>query len=202
MEEINLLTNKDIEKLLQTLSESCGMLLPDEKERLGEISFHLYQFNNPESSEKYGKESFAFQIRYGMHPIYSKKHIKLQTNQNSIEHLSKIVCENKDAIYDSIIQYCQTQLDTIIAMELEPEFNQKFPYIFSYDLKLCKTRKKNQQMLKVGWPSLCIAISWNDEYNEFQEFMYPLTIDPESRKFNIKTEMILTAFQKYRDELI
>ena len=147
MEEINLLTDKDIDKLLQTLSESCGMLLPDEKERLGEISFHLYKFNNPESSEKYGKESYAFQIRYGMHPIYSKKHIKLQTNQNSVEHLSKIICENKDVIYDSIIQYCQTQLDTIIAMELEPEFNQKFPYIFSYDLKLCKTRKKNQQML-------------------------------------------------------
>lgn len=202
MEEINLLTSEDTANLLTTVEKSCSILLPDEKERLGELSFHLYQFNNHGSSENYGKESFAFQIRYGMHPIYSKKHIKLQTNQYSIENLSKIICENKDVIYGSIIQYCQTQLDTIITMELEPEFNRRFPYIFSYELKLCKTRNKNEQMIKAGWPSLCIAISWNDEYNEFQEFMFPLTIDPDCRKFNVDADKILAAFQKYRDELI
>ena len=202
MEEINLLTTKDTESLLQTVRKSCGILLPDEKERLGELSFHLYQFNSPESSENYGKESLAFQIRYGMHHIYSKKHLKFQINQNSVEYLSRLICENKDTIYGSIIQYCQTQLDTIITIELEPEFNRRFPYIFSYDLKLCKSRNKNKQMVNAGWPSLCIAISWNDEYNDFQEFMYPLSIDPENRKLNLNTRTILTAFQNYRDSLV
>lgn len=202
MEEINLLTEKDIEQLVKTVVKSCNILLPDEKERLGEISFHLYKFDNPDSSERYGKESLAFQIRFGMHPIYTKKHIKFQNKQQYIGYLSGIICDNKDKIYASIIEYCQSQLDTIVAMELEPEFNRKFPYIFSYDLKLCKSRNRNKMMLEAGWPSLCIAISWNDEYDEFQEFMYPLSIDPANKKFNLDPSTILSAFQNYRDAII
>jgi hypothetical protein len=202
MEEINLLKDKDIEQLVQAVGNSCGILLPNEKERLGEISFHLYKFDNPESSERYGKESLAFQIRFGMHPIFSKKHIKNQNNNDYVKYLSGIICENKEKIYASIIEYCQSQLDTIVAMELEPEFNRKFPYIFNYDLKLCKSRNRNKQMLDAGWPSLCIAISWNDEYDEFQEFMYPLTIDPDNKKFNLDPSIILSAFQNYRDAII
>lgn len=202
MEEINRLTQNDSIALLKTVEDNCAIIIPDEKERLGEISFHLYQYNCADNCDNFGKTSWTFQIRYGIHPVFTKKHIKILTGQNQIEILSKIICENKNVIYTAIIEYCQNQMDTMVSMELEPEFNRRFSYIFNYDLKLCKSRKKNKLMLKAGWPSLCIAISWNDEFNEFQEFMYPLMIDPESKKFNLHPGTILTAFQKYHDAII
>jgi len=202
MKEINLLSKDDTKKLLDTIDSSCGILIPDEKERLGALTFHLYQFNNPEKSEQFGKESWAFQIRYGVHPVFSKKHLKIKTDQSQLNLLTRIICDNKEKIHHAIVEYCQSQMDTIIKMELEPEFNNRFPFIFKYDLKLCKSRNRNKRLLEAGWPSLCIAISWNDEYNEFQEFMYPLTIDSHSRKFNLDTGQILTAFQNYRDSVV
>ncbi len=202
MEEVNLLTEKDTEELLMTVEQSCNILIPDEKERLGEISFHLYKYDNAESSDNYGKKSWTFQIRYGVHTVFTKKHIKIPSSQSYIECLTKIICDNKNKIHVSILEYCQNQLDTMVKMELEPEFNRRFSYIFNYDLKLCKSRNKNIKMVKAGWPSLCIAISWNDEFNEFQEFIYPLSLDPNNKKFNIHTDRILTAFRNYRDEIV
>ena len=199
---MNLLTQNDTEELWRTVEKSCNILIPDEKERLGEMSFHLYKYDNTESSDNYGKQSWTFQIRYGIHTVFSKKHIKMPSSQNYIESLTKIICDNKNKIYTSIIEYCQNQMDTMVSMELEPEFNSRFAYIFNYDLKLCKSRKRNKQMLKAGWPSLCIAISWNDDYGEFQEFIFPLTINPDTRKFNLNSDKILSAFQSYRDSVI
>ncbi len=202
MEEVNLLTEKDTEELLMTVEQSCNILIPDEKERLGEISFHLYKYDNAESSDNYGKKSWTFQIRYGVHTVFTKKHIKIPSSQSYIECLTKIICDNKNKIHVSILEYCQNQLDTMVKMELEPEFNRRFSYIFNYDLKLCKSRNKNIKMDKAGWPSLCIAISWNDEFNEFQEFIYPLSLDPNNKKFNIHPDRILTAFRNYQDEIV
>ncbi|MEJ2052662.1 MAG: hypothetical protein P8X42_01965 [Calditrichaceae bacterium] len=202
MKELNLLTITDELNLLETIENSCNILIPDEKERLGELSFHLYQFNSPDQAEKYGEQSLAFQIRYGVHPIFSKKHLSIDSSENHIDILSQIICKNKDKIYTSIIDYCQNQLDSIIKLELEPALNTRLPFIFNYELKLCKSRKRNKQLMKSGWPSLCIAISWTDEYNEFQEFMYPLTIGAESKKFNLDAGRIVTAFQNYRDAVM
>ena len=202
MEEVNLLSEKDTIELLQTVERSCKILIPDEKERLGEISFHLYKYDNSENTDNFGKQSWTFQIRYGVHTVFSKKHIKIPANQNHHGVLVKIICDNKGKIYTSIVEYCQNQMDTMVKMELEPQFHQRFSDIFTYDLKLCKSRNRNKIMLKAGWPSLCIAISWNDDYDEFQEFMYPLTINPDTRKFNLNSNKILSAFQSYRDSII
>ena len=202
MEEVNLLTEKDTKELLKTVEQHCNIFIPDEKERLGEISFHLYKYDNNENIDNFGKQSWTFQMRYGVHPVFTKKHITMPSDPNYHAVLTKIICDNKDKIYASIIEYCQNQMDTMVKMELEPQFHQQFSDIFSYDLKLCKSRNRNKQMLKAGWPSLCIAISWNDEYDEFQEFMYPLNINPNTRKFNLNPEQILSAFQSYRDSVI
>ncbi|MEJ2545135.1 MAG: hypothetical protein P8Y99_13795, partial [Calditrichaceae bacterium] len=202
MEEVNLLTEKDTKELLQTVEKACNILIPDEKERLGEISFHLYKYDNSENIDNFGKQSWTFQIRYGMHTVFNKKHIKISSNKNYHEIITKIICDYKDKIYASIVEYCQNQMDIMVKMELEPQFQQRFSYIFNYDLKLCKSRNRNKQMLNAGWPSLCIAISWNDDYGEFQEFMYPLHINPDTRKFNLDSDHILSAFQSYRDSVI
>ncbi|MBN1407900.1 MAG: hypothetical protein JW956_08930 [Calditrichaceae bacterium] len=202
MEEVNQLTEKDTKELLKTVEKSCGIIIPYEKERLGELSFHLYKYDNTENTENYGTQSWTFQIRYGVHTVFTKKHIKIPANKNYNDILVKFICDNNDKIYASIVEYCQNQMNTMIAMELEPEFNRRFSYIFSYDMKLCKSRNKNKNMLQAGWPNFCIAISWNDDYNEFQEFMYPLTINPDTRKFNLNSDKILTAFQRYCDSII
>lgn len=202
MEEVNLLTEKDTKELLQTVEKFCDILIPDEKERLGEISFHLYKYDNADNTDNYGKQSWTYQIRYGVHTIFSKKHINIPADQNYNDVLAKTICDHKDKIYASIVEYCQNQMDTMVKMELEPQFQQRFSYIFTYDLKLCKSRNRNKQMLNAGWPSLCIAISWNDDYGEFQEFMYPLTINQDTRRFNLDSDKILTAFQSYRDSII
>jgi len=202
MEEINILTAEDIKALLKSVEKECTLLIPDEKERLGELSFHLYEYDKSGASGNTNGKSVVFQIRYGMHKIFSKKHLTVNLKNKYLEDLVKVVCENKNDIKKAIIDYCQSQLETIISLELIPEFNKRFPYLFSYELKLCKARKKNQLMIKYGWPSLCVMISWTDEFGDFQEFMYPLMIDPESRHFQIETSKIISAYQTYRDQLV
>jgi hypothetical protein len=200
MEEVNILSQKDKSLLLEKLEKECTLLIPQDKDRLGELQFHLFKYKGQNGNGK--PQDYFFQIRMGIHQIFSKKHLPFCEKGDCIAKLESIIAANKKQIKNSIIDYCQNQLDTVLTVELEPEFNKRFPYVFNYNIKLCKARRRNTELVQYGWPSLCITIAWTDEFGEFQEFMHPITIDPETRCFKTNISQILNSFLSYRDTLI
>jgi hypothetical protein len=200
MEEVNILSKDDKIRLLDTLEKECALLIPHDKDRLGELQFHLFKYKGQGGNGE--DPEYFFQIRMGIHQIFSSKHVAFCETGDCLSKLESIIAANKKQIKNSIIEYCQNQLDTVLTVELEPEFNKRFPYVFNYNIKLCKARRKNTELIKYGWPSLCITIAWTDEFGEFQEFMYPLTMDPETRCFQTNISRILNSFLTYRDALI
>lgn len=202
MEELNLLNGKTSERLWQALEEATGLLLPKEKERFGEISFHIYHYVQNDTNGKNGDASYVFQIRWGMHKIYSQKRICLNLNADCLAALIEIIKNDKNQIKKELIEYIENQLATIVTLELEPEFNRRFSMLRQFEMQVSRGRKKNLAIQTHGWPLLCVFISWYDELSEFQEFIFPIKIDAEIRQFVIPTQKIITQFQKYRDSLI
>lgn len=202
MDRINVLSKKDQAILLGLLEQECALLLPDEPERLGPITFHLHPHKLSEANSPADDSLHIFQLRYGMLSLFSYKQVKLNSQGEYMNDITHIIKANKSKIKTALIEYCQNQLETIINIELEPYLRKQFPYLFNYRLKLCQARLKNKDMLDIGWPSLCISISWTDDYGEYQEFMYPICLNKITRRFQLEVRQIVTAFQRYIHALI
>ena len=121
MEEVNILSQKDKSLLLEKLEKECALLIPQDKDRLGELQFHLFKYKGQNGNGK--PQDYFFQIRMGIHQIFSKKHLPFCEKGDCIAKLESIIAANKKQIKNSIIDYCQNQLDTVLTVELEPEFN-------------------------------------------------------------------------------
>jgi len=202
MEHVNLITDKDQAHLLGLVEQECALLMPNEPERLGSVSFQLHPHKPSETNFPTDDSLYVFQLRFGMLSLFSHKQLKLNSPGEYMKDITPIIKENKSKIKTALIEYCQNQLETIVTMELEPALRQQFPYLFNYQLKLCQARIKNKYMLDLGWPSLCISISWTDDYGEYQEFMYPLCLNRDTRCFQFDMQQLITALQRFVHALI
>ena len=202
IEESRILSEKDKNKLYNSLEDSCQLMLPKEKERIGEITFHLYHYENIKNDIGSAKKHCLFQIRWGSHKIYSKKHLNMNPEKSCLDILTKAIQADRKQIKNALVEYCKNQLSSIVIIEFELEINKKSPNLTGYELQVCKCRKKNVEMNNSGWPNFCIFISWYDELGDFQEFIFPIKLDPESRLFQIPTQKIVSDFLVYRDTVI
>jgi hypothetical protein len=198
MEELNLINNQQGMELWKALEQNTGLLLPRDKEHFGEVSFHVYVRTRTDF-EKNDNE-YVFHIRWGMHKIFSEKHLCLKNPAECLDDLIKVIKSNKNQIKIKLIEYIEGQLGSIVTLELEPAFNQKFSSLRLYEIKVDRGRNKNN--VSHGWPNICIFISWYDEFGYFQEFIYPIRLYRETRCFRIPIPEIITQFQRYRDSLV
>ncbi len=131
-----------------------------------------------------------------------KRHLELNGENDLIETLSSIIKVECKEIKKSLYGYCEEQLDSVFGLELQPELSRKFPGIGDYQLRLSKGRGNNSSLQKLGWPDYKIFIAWTDDYNEFQEFSYPLNFDHKNHRFHIQTDDFISKFARYRDNLV
>lgn len=202
MKELNILKNTDIRKIRNHLSESCGLTIPDEKEHMGLISFHLFKYEHHLENNESGKDEMRFQIRWGAHKIYSKKHFFITDETNVIEQLKQFISQDCMKIKKELLDYCKTQLGNIVTLEVEPEINKRNPGLIGYQIQVDRGRTNTSVKENAGWPCLCIFISWFDELGDFQEFVYPVKFDGKSRQFLVDAKEIADAFQVYRDTVV
>lgn len=201
MKEINLLQTEDIKRLHAFLEDSCSLLLPFEKERFGELSFHLYRYND-DSEAGSSSLNIAFQIRWGANAIFHKKNLKLGADDSIVEKICQIIHKESESIKKAIFKYCENQLSAIVPMSVEPVLIMRQPNFSGYKLQFCKGRGKKSSLSEYGWPNYCVLIAWYDELGDFQEFISPIGFDAKKRKFLIDAENIVLEFQKYRDTVI
>jgi hypothetical protein len=123
MKESNILTPKGKKDLLSFMETCFNTIIPCNKERFGSISFHLYKY------DKQDHPSWVFQIRWGSHPLFSKKHIKLDPDKEYLSQLHKIIENNKYRIMKASIEFCENQLNNAAMLEIEPELNRRLPLL-------------------------------------------------------------------------
>ena len=200
MKELSLLNEQDQQVLLQTVEQSCAILFPKDSAKFGRLSFHLYGYSRNKIN---GNEiDTYFQIRWGIHSIYKSKHFKFKTESDIVSALQKRIRQAGETIRKEIYRYCEDQLRSIVSLELEPRLQGIFSGSYTYNLGLCHGRKHGKTDNNFGWPNYCIYISWYDDLNDFQEFLYPVKFDPETNTFSIPVQHILERFQRFRDMIV
>ncbi|MBD3223893.1 MAG: hypothetical protein GF313_04140 [Caldithrix sp.] len=200
MREVSILNEQDIQILQKAMESSCQLLLPIQDDKLGAITFHVYSYEN---KDKQNQPDVCFQIRWGTHKIFNKRHLKANTeNSINIENLKSIVSKHCQSIKKQLIDHCQNQLNNWVMIELDPHIQSHNPDLNQYELKVSRARSPKKENDCHGWPCYCVVINWNDELGEFQEFLYHLHINPETRRFELPKADIVKAFQHYRDTVI
>ncbi|HGY54779.1 MAG TPA: hypothetical protein ENK44_03665 [Caldithrix abyssi] len=197
MKELSLLNNQDQKSLRETIEQACGILLPEDSGKFGTLSFHLFAHSGQKSINE--EIDTYFQIRWGMHSIYKSKHFTFKKDADIVSALQKRIHQARETIRKEFHRYCEDQLRSIVSLELEPKMQRRFPGSHTFNLGLCHGRKPGKQVNNFGWPYYCIFISWYDELDEFQEFLYPVKFDAEQRTFIIPVEDVLQKFHQFRD---
>ena len=200
MKELSLLSEQDQQSLLQTVEKSCAILLPRDSAKFGTLSFHLYGYSQDKAKEN--EVDTYFQIRWGIHSIYKSRHFKIKRNSPILPVLQKRIHTVCDAIRENIHRYCEEQLRSIVSLELEPQMQKHFTDMHTYSLGLCHGRQHSNKEGNHGWPNFCLFISWYDELDEFQEFLYPIKFDAGQHTFIIPVEDILKKFHQFRDTVL
>ena len=196
MQELEILTEKDQEYLINALQKSCQMILPRSDQKFGALSFHIYVFD-----ERSTEGDNVFQIRWGIRKLFQDKNIGKTDSQTLLKTLAQMIDKNSETIKKEINEYCMEQLQTYTAMEVEPVLNKSFGGLYDIKLGLCRGRKRTEEVKNSGWANFCMVISWTDEFGEFQEFLYPITLNDDQSCFDIPVEHIIKEFRKYRDSL-
>ncbi len=199
MKEVKVLNAEETKALNEALEAYCQLLLPQEKERMGQVSFHLYHYENPDARNE---GDWLFQIRWGTHKIFDQKHIEFTTESPATKQLQPILKKHCKAIHKALCDYCQIQLNNWALITLDPHIQRHNPDLKQYEIKVNHRRKKNNKTVNCGWPDFCIVLNWYDELGDFQEYFYPIKLNPENRRFELPAEHIALQFQKFRDTII
>jgi len=195
MKEIELLSAKDKNELLRLLEEQCGLLLPKDKALFGAITFHLFRGQR--------QQGLHFLIRWGLQKIFSARGIHDAGAARVLEQLRSLIRSNKTTIKKALTDYCGEQLNNMAQIELQPELTRQCSDARQLSLSVCQARAcRSKETNNHGWPNYCVVISWLDETDEFQEFLFPLAMEEQSRSFTIPGEAIIARFRRYRDTLI
>ncbi|MGD9489705.1 MAG: hypothetical protein AB7W47_16915 [Calditrichaceae bacterium] len=195
MQESNILSEKDKKELFVILEKHCNLVLPDEKIRCGDFSFHLYHYEKNNDAD----DSWVFQVRWGTHRFYAKKHLSFTNNKDYLSILTDVIRKDKSLIKKALLEHCENQLNTIAMLEIEPAINKKLPYLSRYEMSVKKLRNPGKIKNESGWPNFGVCICWYDELGNFQEFVYPIQFDSISRRFRVPPEEIVNKFQVYMD---
>ncbi|HID40241.1 MAG TPA: hypothetical protein EYP36_12110 [Calditrichaeota bacterium] len=200
MKELSILNDKGQQVLLQTIEEVCGIHIPRDTAKFGTLSFHLYGYSH--SPPAVGVIDTCFHIRWGIYTIFKSKHLKINPNAHFLADLQKDIRASCRAIRKEFHRYAEEQLRSIVSIELEPQLQRRFTGLHSYRLGLCQGRQSLKKEENHGWPNYCIYISWYDELDDFQEFLYPLKFDKDRHTFSIPVKQILDTFQRFRDTIV
>ncbi len=194
MKEIELLSEKDKRELLRLLEKQCGLLLPADQIRLGAITFHLFRYQQ--------QDGLYFLIRWGMQKIFSSKGISDAGTKRVLAQLRTLIRGNKTAIKKALTGYYGEQLNNLAQIELQPELTRQCSDAAQLNLSVCQARRcRAKSTNNYGWPNFCVMISWLDETDEFQEFLFTLPLDAQSKSFTIPSEEIIVQFRRYRDTI-
>jgi len=193
MKEANILSDQDKENLLAYLESSFNIKIPSNKERFGFISFHLYRYEKERSTE------WVFQIRWGSHQLFSKKHLSLQ--EDYLSQLCEVIRANKYSIIKSAMEFCENQLNDIVLLELGPELTRKLPLLNNYQLSIRKIRPGRSKETYQCLTDYGLCISWYDNMGDYQEFLHPIPYDVEKGLFDFSAEKIASKFQVYQDQV-
>ncbi|NOX88156.1 MAG: hypothetical protein GXO77_03955 [Calditrichaeota bacterium] len=194
MKELNPFSAEEIKALKKHLESCCGVKIPEDTTRFGEIRFYLY------SGSK--SDEFHIQIFWGPHKIFSKRHFYPKSGESLLNTIQSIILKNSGAIKEELFEYCEERLNDFAYIELEPLIERHKLTFLNIDLKVCKARKKIHPSQSGGWPLWCVVMSWKDEFGEFQEFVRPLKFNSQTQIFEINGESIIKEFLKFRDQLI
>ncbi|MBN2426241.1 MAG: hypothetical protein JXR46_11220 [Calditrichaceae bacterium] len=197
MQELEILSEKDQAYLINALQKSCRMILPVSDQKFGALSFHIYSFD-----ERSTEGENVFQIRWGIRKLFQDKNIGKIDSQTLLKNLAHIIDKNFETIKKELNEYCLEQLQTYIAMEVEPVLSTNFGGLYDIKIGFCRSRKRAEEIKSSGWANFCIYISWTDEFGEFQEFLYPITFTGDQSSFDIPVDHIIKEFRRYRDSLL
>jgi len=195
MKEANILTPEDSQNLLAFMESCFNTTIPCNKQRFGEISFHLYKYEKQEDPE------WVFQIRWGSHPLYSKKHLKLNSEDEYLSQLFSIIKNNKSSIIKASIDFCEDQLNNVALLEIEPELNKRLPLLSNYKIFIRKMRPNKVREASERLQNYGVCISFLDETGEFQEFVHPIPYNTQNGYFNLSAPEIVTKFQRFQDQV-
>lgn len=195
MKEANILTDQEKADLLAFMESCFNLTIPRNKERFGFISFHLYKY------EKHSEPEWVFQIRWGSHQLFSKKHLKMDFKKEHLPQLYDIITKSKFAIIKNTLEFCQNQLNNIVLLEIGPELTKRMPVMNDYKMFVRKLRPLKNREGSECLTNLCLCISWLDETGEFQEFIHPIPYDAETGYFSLSPSEIVSKFQVYQDQV-
>ena len=202
MKELNLFSDEEQKTLRELVESSCHIVLPQDKQKMGTVTFHLYHYQHNSSDTNIKQLETNFQIRWGVYTLFQQKHLILPGQSQYMEAIKQVIIQNCSQIRQALHKYCEEQLSSMVPLALEPEINSRIPYVSGLELKVCQGRQKYENGQNSGWPNYCILIAWYDELGEFQEFIYPIKFEQSERSFPIPVEQIVDKFQIYRDTVI
>ena len=195
MEELHIVSEQQAQQILAGLEKYCGILIPSPYSGLEPISVHIYQ----KKHQSEPGDCRVLQIRWGMHQIFSFKHFAKFNSEEIVNAIHEILKKNCKKIQEKLFEHCKEILSDFITLILEPELNSRNIILSSYNLKICNTRKNSKNENTGGWPNYCIFISWEDDQEDFLEFVYPVLFNEKTRQFELPVDDIITKLIKYRD---
>ena len=196
--ECNLVKEKHRFLLIDLLERTTGLPLPREDIYLGNINFALYHKTASQDSNQY-----IFQIQWGSKSIFVLKKLTLKNIDQIEDKIQEIFKKHVETLRSDLIQYCISQLNNIILVELPVQIRNVMPAFIDYkvfvDVSRCRNKESEEKKLK--WPSIAVFISWDDEFGDFQEFVYPLNFAYNNNHFILDYESMITELRRYKDNI-
>ena len=196
--DCNLVSQKNRISLVKELEDVTKLPLPKEDLSLGNINFFLYQ-KSPSSKP----DQYIFQIQWGTKSIFVVKNIILKDINKIEDKCYSVFQANAESIRNELIQYCISQLNDIILVELPIHLRNVMPTFNDYrifvDISSCKQINNDDKKLK--WPAISIFISWDDEFGDFQEFVYLLKFNYENNHFILDYQDIINELKVFWDHI-
>jgi hypothetical protein len=185
-------------QLIKQLQVSTGLPLPSEDLYLGNINFLLYEKESAPPDN-----SHVLQIQWGSKSIFIDKHFVLKKNQELIQAIVDFFDTNCLELRAELIKYTVDQLNDIVAVELPVKITEKLPALTNYRVFVDITKKHGKEYTdnQTCWPQISVFIAWEEEFGEFEEFVFPLPFNAETNHFLLNYEEIVSAFIKYRNVL-
>ncbi|MHB2148957.1 hypothetical protein ACX8XP_07880 [Calditrichota bacterium LG25] len=194
MKELKAFTESELQILKETLEKASGLLFPDDATRFGALKFHFY------SAAK--ANEYHFQIFWGPHKIFSRKHIQGANKDELLRDLQLALKKSANSIVRAAVQYCEDRLNDFLQIELQPLLNKHGLDLLQLDIRVRQSKKKLPAGSNGGWPVWCLLMAWTDEFGEFQEFVHKIVFDVQRKQFNISAVDIVKQFINYRNSLL
>jgi hypothetical protein len=175
--------------LTDTLEEATGLRLPHSNKHLCVLQFIIY---NPEQHQ------FSFQIRWGVRNIFMKKNIAGDPANIPLNTLNTLIQRNSKKIREELIKGCREHLNDVVISELPLEINRQMPAFREYKVFVDIPRSFNHPSNNNGWPEFSLFVAW-DDWDEFQEFVEPLSFDYRQGQFRLEYPEIVGRLKRFRD---